>query len=45
MGYQDVPRRKFHWTRRLPAFAYRLGNETRRIRYGLTQLLREKLTF
>ena len=45
MGYQDAPRRKFHWTRRLPAFAYRLGNETRRIRYGLTQLLREKLTF
>lgn len=43
MGYQDAPRRKFHWTRRLPAFAYRLGNETRRIRYGLTQLLREKL--
>ena len=35
--------RKFHWTRRLPAFAYRLGNESRRLVYGLTQTLREKL--
>jgi glycosyl transferase, family 25 len=35
--------RKFHWTRRLPAFAYRLGNESRRLAYGLTQTLREKL--
>lgn len=34
--------RKFHWTRRLPAFAYRLGNEWRRVVYGLTQVLREK---
>ncbi len=30
--------RKFHWTRRLPAFAYRLGNEWRRVRYALGQL-------
>ncbi len=35
--------RKFHWTRRLPAFAYRLRNEMRRLVYGLTQTLREKL--
>lgn len=35
-------RRKFHWTRRLPAFAYRLGNETRRLAYGLHQAWREK---
>ena len=35
--------RKFHWTRRLPAFAYRLGNESRRLVYGLTQTVREKL--
>jgi len=35
--------RKFHWTKRLPAFAYRLGNESRRLAYGLRQLLREKL--
>lgn len=31
------PERKFHWTRRLPAFAYRLGNEWARVRYGLSQ--------
>ena len=35
--------RKFHWTRRLPAFAYRLGNEVRRLRHGLGQVVREKL--
>jgi len=35
-------RRKFHWTQRLPAFAYRLGNESRRLAYGLQQTLREK---
>ncbi|MDP1648790.1 MAG: glycosyltransferase family 25 protein [Rubrivivax sp.] len=34
--------RKFHWVRRLPAHAYRLGNELRRLRYGLTEALREK---
>ncbi len=34
--------RKFHWTRRLPAYAYRLRNESRRLAYGLTQLLRER---
>lgn len=35
--------RKFPWPRRLPAYRYRLGNELRRVRYGLTQALREKL--
>lgn len=33
--------RKFHWTRRLPAFAYRLRNEAQRLVYGLRQLMRE----
>ncbi len=37
------PTRKFHWTQRLPAFAYRLGNELRRVLYGLRQALRERL--
>ncbi len=34
--------RKFHWTRRLPAFAYRLGNESRRLAYGVREVLRER---
>ena len=34
--------RKFHWTRRLPAYAYRLCIEWRRLVYGLTQILRER---
>jgi len=34
--------RKFHWTKRWPAHAYRLGNEWRRLSYGLRELLREK---
>ena len=34
--------RKFHWTRRLPTYAYRLGNEWRRLVYGLTNALRER---
>ncbi len=34
--------RKFHWTQRLPAYLYRLGNEWRRFVYGLTQTLRER---
>lgn len=37
-------RRKFHWTQRLPAYAYRLGNEWRRLMYGVTQLLQERRT-
>ena len=36
--------RKFHWARRLPAYAYRLGNEWRRLVYGLTQILLERRT-
>jgi glycosyl transferase family 25 len=34
--------RKFHWTRRLPAYAWRLGNEARRLRYGLVETWRER---
>ena len=34
--------RKFHWTRRLGAYAYRLGNEWRRLLYGLRETLRER---
>ena len=35
--------RKFHWTRRLPAFAWRLRNELLRLGYGLQHSLRERL--
>ncbi len=34
--------RKFKWTQRLPTYAYRLGNEGRRLVYGLVQTLRER---
>lgn len=34
--------RKFHWTRRLGAFAYRLRNEMRRLLYGLASTWREQ---
>ena len=34
--------RKFVWWRRLPAHAYRLRNELRRVRYGLSEMLRER---
>jgi glycosyl transferase family 25 len=34
--------RKFHWTKRLSTYRYRLGNELRRLVYGLTQLVRER---
>ena len=34
--------RKFGWTRRFPAYAYRLGNEWRRLLYGLRSTLRER---
>jgi glycosyl transferase, family 25 len=33
--------RKFKWQQRLPAFAYRLGNEWARLRYGLRALWHE----
>lgn len=42
MGYQEAPRRKFHWTRRWRTYTYRLGNETRRLAYGLREAIREK---
>ena len=35
-------RRKFPWPQRLPAYAYRLGNEWRRLVYGLTEAWRER---
>ena len=34
--------RKFHWTRRLPTYAYRVGNELSRLAYGLREIWREK---
>lgn len=34
--------RKFNWTRRFPTYAYRLGNEWRRLTHGLGQALREQ---
>jgi glycosyl transferase, family 25 len=34
--------RKFAWWRRLSAHAYRLGNELRRVRYGLREIWRER---
>ena len=35
IGLPAGPGRKFHWTRRLRAYAYRLGNEWQRLLYGL----------
>jgi glycosyl transferase, family 25 len=34
--------RKFHWSKRWRAHLYRLGNEWRRLRYGVRETLREK---
>jgi glycosyl transferase, family 25 len=42
IGVSAGTTRKFHWTRRLPAFAYRLGNEGRRLGHGLMNAWREK---
>ncbi len=39
---QGAPRRKFHWTKRLSTHAYRLGNELRRLVYGLSSTWRER---
>jgi glycosyl transferase family 25 len=39
---QGAPRRKFHWTKRLSTYRYRLGNEWRRLVYGLTSTWRER---
>jgi glycosyl transferase family 25 len=38
----DTAPRKFHWTKRWPTYAWRLGNEWRRLVYGLGETLREK---
>ena len=35
--------RKFHWSQRFPTYAYRLGNESRRLAYGLRHVLSERL--
>lgn len=40
---QGAPRRKFHWTKRLSTYAYRLGNEWQRLLYGLASTWRERL--
>lgn len=37
-----MPSRKFHWTKRLSTHAYRLGNEWRRLLYGLRETRRER---
>jgi glycosyl transferase family 25 len=34
--------RKFHWSRRWPTYAYRLGNELRRLAHGLRESVRER---
>jgi glycosyl transferase family 25 len=39
---QGSPRRKFHWTKRLSTYAYRLGNEWQRLVYGLASTWRER---
>ncbi len=36
------PSRKFHWTKRWPTHAWRLGNEWRRLMYGLRETRRER---
>jgi glycosyl transferase, family 25 len=42
IGTAPGPSRKFHWTKRLRAFSYRLGNEWARLKYGLGETRREK---
>ncbi|MDP3085087.1 MAG: glycosyltransferase family 25 protein [Rubrivivax sp.] len=42
IGAAPGPSRKFHWTKRLSAHAYRLGNELRRVAYGVRETLRER---
>jgi glycosyl transferase, family 25 len=34
--------RKFHWTRRWATYGYRIGNEWRRLRYGLSETWHER---
>jgi glycosyl transferase, family 25 len=40
----EMPRdnRKFHWTRRLPAFRWRIASELQRVVYGIKHSLRER---
>jgi glycosyl transferase, family 25 len=38
----SAPSRKFPWTKRLPTYAYRVGNEWRRLMYGLRETRRER---
>lgn len=40
----NMPSRKFKGLKRLPTHLWRLGNELRRVGYGLAQLLRDKLS-
>jgi glycosyl transferase family 25 len=42
IGAATGPSRKFHWTRRLPTYAWRLRNEWRRLLYGARAVLRER---
>jgi glycosyl transferase family 25 len=42
IGAATLSNRKPHWSRRLPAFAWRLGNEWSRVRYGLGEWRRER---
>jgi glycosyl transferase family 25 len=39
----NMPSRKFKGLKRLPTHLWRVGNELRRVAYGLGQLLRQKL--
>jgi glycosyl transferase family 25 len=43
IGAPPSSARKFHWTRRLATHAFRARNELRRLAYGLTQVVRERL--
>lgn len=38
----SAPSRKFHWTRRLRTYGYRLGNEWRRVMYAARESWRER---
>jgi glycosyl transferase family 25 len=40
----EAPNRKFHWTRRMPTYRYRLGNELNRVLHGLAQVVKERLS-
>ena len=38
-----APQRNFHWTRRLSTYGYRLRVESRRLAYGVSELMRARL--